>query len=424
MSSIADLVAKLVIKGDSSEAVTALNNLERKVNAANEVIKRLDSGLRVMQRISAGGLLAIGGALTVIAREGNKAWGEVEDLNRSLTTLLKSKSEANRATAEIMKFAGSAPFKISDINEASKYLLANGATVEQLTNKYKGLLRVFGDVAATMSSQGKPLSLMDVSSMYERAQQGQLRANMLLQVGLTKADLAKYGARFDDNGQIIKQMGLPTEQAMQNVADALVKAFQDKFSGGMARLGEDDSGLLQVIKNQVDEILRPMGEEIDKQWEEILRSVRDGLKELAGDPAIADGLKETVRTLSDLAKPAIRDGIEYVSKLVRYLKENPQALVEQLNRLVGIVKALGIALAVVTGVRGLLFFVSTGPGRRGSQRDQRRDGVLDNTTVDALALKLRDARRRRLGGVRTVGSVPDARPHIAKQQRNAGHPPT
>ena len=343
-----------------NSAIGGLNALEKKCNTVAHAIKPVDAGLAKLQTYTAAGLLAIGAGLAIIAKQSTSAYETLQSLNLQFETLLKSKSGADKLMADMMKFAGTAPFKVQEIGDMTKYLLANGVSVAQLTDKYEGLWKVFGNVAATMSARGMAISLQEVAALYERMQQGQMRAQMLLRVGLSKRDLLKYGIQFDETGQMVKAAGLPTEKAMQNAADAMIKAFQDKFAGGMERFGSTLPGMMQKLVNKLMGPESRLGKVISDQLIGMLENVGDAIDKLSDNPKFMAGVEEALKQVGDLLKPLVEGGESYLTKLVAYLQENPTALVDGLNHLLAVTKNLAIALGIIIGMRGLLGLVTTG----------------------------------------------------------------
>src|SRR5690606_9623338 len=76
-----------------------------------------------------------------------KVRSEFQQLEIAFTTMLGSKERADQLTQELIEFASTTPFGMSDTANAAKQLLAYGSAAEDVTDE----LRMLGDVAAGTS---------------------------------------------------------------------------------------------------------------------------------------------------------------------------------------------------------------------------------------------------------------------------------
>lgn len=74
--------------------------------------------------------------------------GEFEQLEVSFTTMLRSKQKADALLQDVVKFASTTPFQLTDTAKATKQLLAYGSAAEDITDE----LRMLGDVASGVSA--------------------------------------------------------------------------------------------------------------------------------------------------------------------------------------------------------------------------------------------------------------------------------
>jgi len=353
VSPAGSLTAKLTITGSTSGAVSELKKLEAGFKQVHDGLQKFDAGLRGLQRIAGIGFGALAGGFTLVAREGLKALSTVGSLTRGFETLLKSKAEADKLTADLLKFAATSPLKIEDIGSATKYLLLQGEAVSGLTDKWK----IFSDVVSALSTAQEPMLMQEVAEFYERAKAGALRAPMLLRFGISKQELKEYGVQFDEMGQVIKEAGITTEAASKQIGEAILRIFRDTFAGATELKLATAGGMLQELKNTLTPGLALIGKEVNDQWKRILKSVREALAGLTGDPEIMAGLKAGAKALGDLLEPLVTAGTGKLAQLAARLKEHPEALAESANKLTFGLKALGVILAILVGASGLVRLV-------------------------------------------------------------------
>lgn len=127
------------IKRMVNETKAGTNKITKETEQLDKVFKNLALGIAGYFSVSFGKEL-----ITQIVR----VRGEFQQLEIAFTTMLKSKSKADKLMSDLVRFAGTTPFGLKDAASAAKQLLAYGSSAENVTNE----LRMLGDVAAGISA--------------------------------------------------------------------------------------------------------------------------------------------------------------------------------------------------------------------------------------------------------------------------------
>ncbi|GGF34501.1 tape measure protein [Echinicola rosea] len=126
--------------------------LEKQIRSLDKEITKLDrsmKGARSSGKVLNQILLATTGLFTIqqgsrLVNDIIQVRGEIEKLQVSFETMLQSKADAERLMADIVQIATSTPFKLTEVADATKQLLAYGFAQEEI----KGELLAIGNVAS------------------------------------------------------------------------------------------------------------------------------------------------------------------------------------------------------------------------------------------------------------------------------------
>ncbi len=187
---------------------------------------------------------------------------DLEELETSFKSLLKSAPSAKTMVKDLMAFADATPFDPVPVAEAGKQLLAFAYAAKEV----KPLLGDIGDLSAAMN---KPLG--DVANVFGRLKAADFGEafERLRDFGISKLDLVGEGLQFDKGGSFLGS----ADQAITSVR----KIIRQKFGGGMADLATTFRGLFSTFSGYWDGLQRSFGKPIMQALKPLLQ---DGTGEL------------------------------------------------------------------------------------------------------------------------------------------------
>jgi tape measure domain-containing protein len=295
--------------------------------------------------VSLGGKMTAGVSLPILGIGGAalKAAADNEQLQVAFTTMLGSAEKAKTLMADLAQFAAATPFESSEIQQASKMLLAYGSDAGKLTDE----MRQLGDIAA-----GVGVPLQDMAYLYGTARvQGRLFTADINQfttrgIPIMEALAETMGvAQGEIRGMVEEgKVGFPELQA----ALGYLTGEGGKFSGLMAAQSVTLSGLFSTLKDNVALSMIDIGNAIAQAFD---------LKGVAAQ-AIA-GVESIRNAIADLAEnnPALlRMGV-IVAAVVAAIGPLLVGLGMAMNALAGlapIVGVLGAALGFLVSPLGLV----------------------------------------------------------------------
>lgn len=131
---------------DFNRTIQSMNRkIEGLTKTTESESKKMESTFSNLGRLAAGGLAAAG--LAQLPQQILKVRGEFQQLEISFTTMLRSKAKADKLIGDIATFAGTTPYGLADSAQATKLLLAYGASADTVLDT----LRKLGDVASGVS---------------------------------------------------------------------------------------------------------------------------------------------------------------------------------------------------------------------------------------------------------------------------------
>lgn len=182
--------------------------------------------------------------------------GEFQQLEVAFNTMLKSKQKADALMSDVVQFAATTPFNLTEVAKSAKHLLAYGSVAENITDE----LRMLGDVASGVSA---PIG--DLVYLY-----GTLRT----QGRAYTRDILQFTSRgIPIISELAKQMGV-AESAVQGLVESgkvgfpqVEQAFKAMTSQGgmfnnlMAAQTKTLAGQMSNLKDAFDQMLNGIGKD-------------------------------------------------------------------------------------------------------------------------------------------------------------------
>ncbi|RZM06616.1 MAG: phage tail tape measure protein, partial [Pedobacter sp.] len=197
-----------------------------------------------------------------------KVRGEFQQLEIAFTTMLKSKEEADKLMAQVVKLAATTPFGLQDVANGAKQLLAYGTAAKDITPT----LSMLGNIASGVSA---PLN--DIVYLYGTLQtQGRAYAKDIQQftgrgIPIIKELAAQFNVAESEVMGLVEagKVGFPeVQKAFQNMTSA-----SGMFYNLMQEQSKSLTGQLSNLEDSFDSMLNAIG----KSNEGILNSGIAGL---------------------------------------------------------------------------------------------------------------------------------------------------
>lgn len=168
---------------------------------------------------------------------------QMEQYEIQLRVMMKSAEAAQRALAEMKKFADETPYNTGEVIAAGKQLYASGLS------DYQKYLGIAGDWAAAQGAK-----IEETVSVLARANAGQYgeAIERAREMGITMKDLWAQGLQFDKGGQFLGT----AEQLMT----AFEKIIKGRFGGTMRELSQSWSGLWSTFFSGIEDGARDISE--------------------------------------------------------------------------------------------------------------------------------------------------------------------
>lgn len=222
-------------------------------------------------------ILAAGGAAY-------KAAADYEQLEVAFTTMLGSAKKAKKLLKELDALAVKTPFKITEVQESAKQLIAYGIASEDVVET----TRMIGDISSGLGKDTFP-RLIYAFGQIKAA--GKLYGTELRQLTESGFDLA--GAMGVSREKLLELMESEKGVTFNQVQKAFKKSTEEggRFHNMMQKQSQTTSG---QVSNTVDEIIR-LGREIGVMLlptvKLIAEKIRDLVKWFAG---LSDGTKKVI----------------------------------------------------------------------------------------------------------------------------------
>lgn len=245
MATIATLAINLI--GNVSGLKSALGSAQQEIKATAQSLQSVGSKLTASVSLP---ILGVAGAAL-------KGAAEMEQLEVSFTTMLKSGDRAKALMADLTAFSAETPFELPEVMTAGKMLLAYGVAAEDV----QGTLRQLGDVAAGV---GAPIG--DIAYLFGTARvSGRLFAADINQ--FTNRGIPIISALAKTMGVAEGSIKKMTEEGKigfteLQAAMSYLTTNGGQFEGLMAAQSQTISGLFSTLKDNIGITLSVIGRSI------------------------------------------------------------------------------------------------------------------------------------------------------------------
>lgn len=220
-------------------------------NTADKQANRMDQTFANLAK-SAAAFLTLNQAQNFV-QQLIKVRSEFQQLEIAFTTMLGSKERADRLTQELIEFASTTPFGMSDAANAAKQLLAYGSAAESVTDE----LRMLGDVAAGTS---QPIG--DLVYLY-----GTLRT----QGRAYTQDIRQFAGRgIPIYRELATVLGVAEDQVNNLVSSGKVGFAEiEQAFRNMTAAGSMFGGLMEAQSKTIQGELERLGDAIEQMYNDI-----------------------------------------------------------------------------------------------------------------------------------------------------------
>lgn len=222
------------------------------VNTTTTETKKIDNAFSNIAKVAAGAF-----AFTQLSDLPSKiiqVRGEFQNLEIAFTTMLKSKSAADKLLGEITQFAAKTPFTLTDVANGAKQLLAYGSSVKTVISE----IRTLGDVSAGVSAPiGDLIYLYGTLRTQGRAYSVDIRqfASRGIPIYEELAKVLKINSSEVNNFVEAGKVGFKeVEQAFKNMT-----TNGGIFEGLTEKTSKSLTGLLSNFKDAVDRAFNDLG---------------------------------------------------------------------------------------------------------------------------------------------------------------------
>jgi tape measure domain-containing protein len=274
----ANIGAATSIGGPMSRVAMYMNSAGKQQEAFNE---RWGNTLRLGQQVGAG-MTAAGVGIMAVATASVKAAMNMEQIQVSFTTLLKSAEKSNKFIKELQAFAAQTPFEFGDLQEQAKQLLAFGFSAKDILP----MLTNIGDAVGALGGGGEAIGRLG-RALGQMKAKGKPAMEELLQLGeagvpvfaILEKQLGLTGKQVAD----IAKSGIPA----QKVIDALLKGMAELYGGGMEKQSKTVAGMMSNFKDQLEQLLVVVGTAllpVLKTLSPMITAVANGFAAVANSP--------------------------------------------------------------------------------------------------------------------------------------------
>lgn len=302
MAEKVEIIAELkdLVSGKFAEINKQIEGMDSKLSNING--KGGIMGQVVGANLLSGAIMRAGSAITDFAKESFRAYGEAEQFQVALTTLLYGNADAaNALNNQLKQFALETPFELTELQQATKLMIAYGSSAGTVVDE----LRVLGDVAAgTAQPVGELAYLYGTVRTQGQATLIDLRqfANRGIPIYKELAKVTKYTSdqivaggkdiniSFQDVEKAFKNMTAAGSQyggLMQKQSQTLLgqtSNLSDAWEQLKVSIGQSQEGILKSTVAWATQMISEIGR-IGKQrnfFDEATKGLQEGLKVKTG----------------------------------------------------------------------------------------------------------------------------------------------
>ncbi|MEW6048248.1 MAG: tape measure protein, partial [Bacillota bacterium] len=267
MATVASFNVALV--ASTGRFVSAVSRAERQWNQFARSIQRQAKTLPESIRSAVPASLVLGrnivkiGAVAGAAFAGMAAWGvrlaaQWEQAQIAFTTLLGSAEEANKFLGQLVEFAARTPFNLTNITQASRQLLAYGFAAEQVLPT----LSAIGDAVAALGGGADEIqrAVLAIGQMRAKGKVAGEEMRQLTELGIPAGEMLaeSIGVSVPEAMELVEKRAI---DASRGIA-AVLEGINRRFAGAMEVQSRTLLGRLSTLRDNVEIILRGLGQDI------------------------------------------------------------------------------------------------------------------------------------------------------------------
>lgn len=287
----------------SSGSVKSLEKSLQGVDSTAKNVSKSVSGLG--KTIAKAGAAAAVFATGALIKGAIKAASALEDLEAQFVAFTGSAENAAAAVQELRDFTAATPFRLEEVAQAGRSLLAFGEAQENVTAR----LKILGNVAAGTGSD-----LGELTTVFGQIQgEGKLTAdrfNQLIDRGIN------IGPALAESLGVAQTEIRGLISAGKVSAEEVSKAFDTiggeggKFAGSLERLSQTASGLFSTLQDNVQNSIGEIGKILEPVTKDILNNLNDLAKRLpalisSGLKAIGPIVAGAIKVIQTIAPPIL-----------------------------------------------------------------------------------------------------------------------
>ena len=262
--------AKMVV-----EITTDISKMTKGMKDADDKLAKFSKGAT----IAGVGLTAAITVPAIAAAKGmlNVAMG-MEQAEIAFSTMLGSGEKANAFLQDLQDFASSTPFEFTELQDASRRMLAFGFSAESV-------LPMLTDIGDAVSGLGLGSAGVNRVTLALGQMQAKAKVSGQEMMQLTEAGIPAWRYLSEAMGlttaEVMKlsERGLiPAEQAIQMI----LTGMREDFGGMMAKQAETAAGQLSNLKDEVTFLAADLGEELLPVFKDFVDVAKDAVTAFSG----------------------------------------------------------------------------------------------------------------------------------------------
>lgn len=332
--------ANLVVKigADVSKFVKGMKTADQNLNKFSSAAAK--SGLIMTGAITAPAIAAAKGMLDVAF--------SMEQSKVAFTTMLESGEEAERFLMDLRDFAESTPFEFTELQDASRRLLAFGFSAKEILP----MMRDIGDAVSGLGLGADGVNRV-VTALGQMQAKSKVSAQEMMQ--LTEAGIPAWSYLADAIGvstaeamKMTEKGLLPADQAIQSI----LLGMRSDFGGMMAEQSKTAAGQLSNLRDEVQGLAADLGEDLLPIAKDMLAGAKTAVSAFAEMPEEGQKALLTFIGIAAAAGPAMT-AVAGISSAISGLVVVLPSLQASFALMAG-AKGVGSALSVATlGLSGL-----------------------------------------------------------------------
>lgn len=267
MATVASFNVALV--ASTGRFIGAISRAERQWNQFARSIQRQAKTLPESIRSAVPASLALGrnivklGAVAGAVFSGLAIWGvrlaaQWEQTQIAFTTLLGSAEKANKFLGDLVEFAARTPFQFTGLAQASRQLLAYGFAAEQVLPT----LQSIGDAVSALGGGQAEIqrAVLALGQMQAKGKVAGEEMRQLTELGIPAWEMLaeSIGVSIPEAMRLVEKRAI---DASTGIA-AILEGINRRFSGSMEVQSRTLLGRLSTLRDNVEIILRGLGQDI------------------------------------------------------------------------------------------------------------------------------------------------------------------